>query len=279
MILSGQSKYLNLFAPETIGKVQNSAAELGYRTNIFASNLSPEKTPFFALITAAIEHEDELTYDAFESLFVGGVLSVSADAGAHPIVLTVPPEAPATRVNAIDNILFGGVFGTIARSPSTSIEERLRTQLQYDQPVVVVFPSNPANWRSNVIEADNAAIGKVAGEIFAGKGRTKWAVVCFSTPIASHEARIQSLELTANACRTPLEIIRLDANPLSARGLPEILTQRLARVGPDAVFCVNTRLDRRRDGRRKPTRSRTGHQDGPHRRGLPLLGRGNGGQG
>src|SRR5258708_18531980 len=86
MILSGQTKYVDLFNPGTVRKVHRSAATLGYRTNVFASSLGTSRTPFFALIIAGSEHGDDLVFDAFEARFVGGVLATSADAGTFPIV-------------------------------------------------------------------------------------------------------------------------------------------------------------------------------------------------
>src|SRR6476660_1272584 len=72
MILSGQTKYVDLFNPDTVQKVHRSAAQLGYRTNVFAASLGTSRTPVFALIIAGSEHWDDWGYDAFEAHFVGG---------------------------------------------------------------------------------------------------------------------------------------------------------------------------------------------------------------
>jgi LacI family transcriptional regulator len=239
MILSGRSNYLALFSRETVRKVNRIAESLGYRTNVFASSLGTSRTPFFSLIIAGSDPENEFAYDAFESLMVSGVLGVSSSAGTYPIVLTTGDLDPA-EMKSVDDIICGGVFGTIARTPSPHIEAKLLEQLGRHQPVAVVFPRSLSKWRSNAIDTDNEAMGSMAGEIFARNGLKKWALVCFTATSPSHEARAKGLAQAARRFNAKLQIIRLDTDPLHLDGLPEVVIPRLLRAKPQAVLGANT---------------------------------------
>ncbi len=239
MILSGQARYVALFNRETVRKVNRTAEALGYRTNVFASSLGISRTPFFAMVIAGNDPENEWAYDAFESLMVSGVFAVSASAGTYPIVLTTG-NLDAAQSKAVDDIICGGVFGTIARTPPPSVEALLLEQLDRHHPVAVVFPASLSKWHSNAIDTDNEAMGAMAGEIFARNGRKKWAMVCFSSTSPSHEARREGLVRVARQCDAKVEVIRLDVDPLHLGNVSELLIPMLLRSRPDAVLGVNT---------------------------------------
>src|SRR5262249_14152399 len=143
-------------------------------------------------------------------------------------------------MKAVDDIISGGVFGTIARTPPTSIEYRLREQLHRQQPVAVVFPETASRWPSNVIDADNVMMGTLAGDMFACNHRKKWTLTGSKPHSRSNEARREGLALSAKNHGAKLQIIRLDVDPLFVTGLPEMLLPRLLRAQPDAIFGVNT---------------------------------------
>ncbi len=241
MILSGQENYRKLFNPQTVSKVCRSAAALNYRTNVFASSLGKNKTPFFALVIPGSGYETwSWRYDAFESLLLGGVLAVSSETNTYPIVLTLSVDATEPRIQAVEDIIAGGVFGTIARTPPPPLASSLRHQLKHGYPSVVIFPEQGHDWPSNVIDADNVRMGKAAGEIFAQNGRRKWAVICFKTRSVSQNQRREGLQSAAKHHGAKLQVIQLPQT-LETGAIKDMLISRFLRSSPDAIFGVNAR--------------------------------------
>ncbi len=240
MILSGRAGYRKLFNPETVRKVCRSAAALKYRTNVFASSLGRHKTPFFALVVPGSGYDtwQGWSYEAFESLLVGGVLAVSAETNTYPIVLTLAADATEARIKAVDDIISGGVFGTIARTPPPALVHRLHDHIQEGYPAVVVFPECGFKWPSNVVDADNVGMGRLAGEILARNGRKKWSIICFKSDSLSQEARRRGFQEAARRHGATVRVIRVEptSNPSQ---IGELLIPRLLRTRPDGLFGVN----------------------------------------
>jgi len=240
MILSGRAGYRKLFNPETVRKVCRSAAVLKYRTNVFASSLGRHKTPFFALVVPGSGYEtwQGWSYESFESLLVGGVLAVSAETNTYPIVLTLAADATEARIKAVDDIISGGVFGTIARTPPPVLVERLHDHIQEGYPTAVVFPECGFKWPSNVVDADNVGMGRLAGEILARNGRKKWALVCFKSDSLSQEARRRGFQEAARRHGATVRVLRIEPTSNPSR-IGELLMPRLLRTRSDGLFGVN----------------------------------------
>ncbi len=241
LVLSGRTEALAQFQAETIERVRRSAEVLGYRANLFAASLLAERSSFFALIVRPTRHADPdaWRYSAYDAEFMSGVTETTTAHEVYPIVAMAGPDAAETRVQAIERIMAGGVFGTIARTPGEALSGRLRDRMQRRHPVVVVFPEPDQGWSHNTIDVDNLAVGRGAGRLLADRRAKRWLLIRDAAP-SGQESRETGCRSIAGEAEAQCETVEVS----STSGLLEpdrVLMQRIGDFRPDGVFGLTLR--------------------------------------
>jgi LacI family transcriptional regulator len=241
LILSGKPHWLEQFNPDTITRVRDCARKLGYRANLFASGLSTHSTPFFALVVQDIEQERTAAWHhwAFEGAMLAGAIAAGTSSEKYPVVTAVPREANEEATRPVRNIIDGGVFGTIVRTPSKTLEKYLKKRLKSEHPLVVVFPRKISDWPTNALDIDNVALGESVGTILNHRKRRCWAVVRYTQYRPLHRIRIEGLEKVARKANAEIKTLRLPIG-VDEEQAGDIVARRFKKIKPDGVFAVDS---------------------------------------
>ena len=243
LILSDRQEWVRQFHPETVTRVRETAAKLGYHPNLFAAGLPTKTSPFIALIIRDFVRQDPSTWHlwAFEGELLACVVKQGTEVGLYPIVVTVDPFADEAGLQTVENVMEGGVFGSIVRAPNVLLEKFIRHHIGRGQRIVVIFPNRPSAWSTNAIAVDNLALGRLAGQLLAAQGRKRWAVVHYRNLKVreSHALRRKGFEQAAKQAGANLEVIKLP------RLIDEVTPQDLARIrklAPDGLLGLDSVL-------------------------------------
>jgi LacI family transcriptional regulator len=239
LILSGRPEYLAQFQPQTIQRVRSSAEQLGYRANLFASSLLAERALFYALVIRGHTPDQEAwRYGAYDSELMCGTAEGAAD--VYPIVALAGPDPDKAKVQGIERIMAGGVFGTIARTPAPMLEACLRQRMERGHPIAVVFPARLEDWPHNIVDVDNLAVGDWAGRLLAARGSKRWLLLTDEQYHAGQMLREQGCEAAARLAGVEWETICLPKD-LDAAELESWLADRIRCYRADGVFGMTLR--------------------------------------
>ncbi len=241
VILSQNSAYFHNFSQETVHKVRESAAKLGYRANLFASGLPARgSTIFFAVVLHDL-HDPKTTNRfrwGYDGDLLGGVTETALEVGAYPIVTLAKPQQAEFDIDSVDRIIGGGVFGAIVRTPSKLLEKRLRECLRDGCPIIVVFPDVISQWTTNAVDVDNRAMGEQAGRLLATNGRNRWLAIVDPQDHGPHAQRLAGFRAAAREAGAKVEVLACD-NGADPTHVQEAVQPRLpGRAGPDGVFAL-----------------------------------------
>lgn len=241
LILSGREGWLRQFRPDTVQRVRKTAQRLGYRANLFASGLPTKASPFFALVVHDVASQAVMLWHhwAFEGAFMAGVIQTAADRGMYPILATAGLNADEERILPVQQIVGGGVYGAIVRSPSTVLERFLRGRLKRGLPIVVVFPQRLSAWKTNVIDMDNIAVGETAAQLLAERGRKRWVLVCYKTLQHSWRLRISGFKRVAKKVGASVSTISLPRD-VDEESAADRLVPRIKRSRADGIFAIDS---------------------------------------
>jgi DNA-binding LacI/PurR family transcriptional regulator len=240
LILSGREEWLRQFHPDTVAKVRKYADRLGYRANLFASGLPSKATLFFAIVVHDVDSPNARAWHhwVFEGAFMGGVIQRATEREVYPILATADERADEERIRPVKQIIDGGVFGAIIRTPNPLLERFLRARLRRGQRIVVAFPRKLAAWPSNAIDVDNAAIGETVGNLFAARGRKQWLFARCKAPRDAHRLQFEALNRVAERVGATVQTIQLPMD-LDETTAGDFAAPRIRRARADAIFGVD----------------------------------------
>lgn len=241
LILSAREGWIDQFRPETIEAVRRAADRLGYRTNLFASGLPTQGSLFFALVLAGIEYRSIGTWHhwGFEGALLAGVIEEATKRGVYSILATADAEADKAQLQPVFQIIEGGVFGSIVRTPSAVLERFLRARAKRGQRVVVVFPGRLDRWPVNAIDVDNRAVGETVGRLLAARNRKRWVLIRYRSRREYWNLRIAGVERVAEEVGASLQHVVVPTG-LEESDLANILASRLHRLKPDGLFAIDS---------------------------------------
>lgn len=241
LILANRTDYIRQFRPETVSRVRATADRLGYRNTLLASSLRSLRSSFFGLVLRGPQGREVGLWhnQAFEGLFVAGVLSAATEAGIYPVVATQTESQQTDAADRINAVLDGGVFGAIVRSPQEFLMEVLKPRIERGLPVVSVFPDVPTRFESNMIDMDNVAAGRRAGHLLADAGRRRWLVVQNYPPSDAQRLRENGIRQAAENCNADVRIDCLP-NGLDEDGIVQWIGPKLKVSPPDGIFATSS---------------------------------------
>lgn len=243
LILSEREEWVRQFHPETVARVRETAARLGYHTNLFAAGLPNKSSPFVALVIRDFVRQDPSNWHlwAFEGELLACVVKRGGEVGLFPIVVTMDPFADEEALQPVEHIMDGGVFGSIVRAPNATLEKFLHQQISRGQRIVTIFPDQPSRWPRNAITVDDHAAGRMAGQLLAAQGRRNWAVVHYRNIKVreSHQVRRKGFEQVAKEVGAKVHAVRL---PRLIEEVTPADLARIRRLGADGFFGLDSVL-------------------------------------
>ncbi|HOA73922.1 MAG TPA: LacI family DNA-binding transcriptional regulator [Phycisphaerae bacterium] len=241
LVLSERPGWVEQFHPDTVKKVRAAAEKLGYRRNIFASAMPAGSTAFFALVLREMTPAGAESWQhwGFEGALLEGVNAGAEQHGVHPIVVTAPADPSDADVTKIANVIEGGVFGSIVRTPGAVLEDLLWARLQLGHPIVVVFPTEMTAWPSNIIDVDNVAVGQIAGKLLAARKRRQWMLVRFQQMSEAHKLRVDGFTQAARQAGVRPATLRLPMG-IDEHEAAVLIARQLERVSVDGIFAVDS---------------------------------------
>ncbi len=241
VILSGRPSGLKQFHPDTIDRVRRSADKLGYRANLFASSIATRDSTFFALVIEDLAETklDQWHLWAFEGELLSGIISSAAAAGLYPVIATDSSSHENSSTKPIEDLIAGGVMGTIVRTPNAELEKHLRFRIKQGHPVIVVFPSRSSRWKSNVIDLDNHRVGEKAAELLHERGCRRCAIAHYKKRSEPHRHRCEGFESTCERLGMAFERIVLPLE-IDDVGIGEWVERRLKRMNVEGFFGIDS---------------------------------------
>jgi LacI family transcriptional regulator len=241
LILADRPGWVDQFHPDTVKKVRSVAEKLGYRRNIFASAMPSGATAFFALVLQEMANAGPESWQhwAFEGALLEGVNAGAEQHEVHPIVVTTPAEPNDADVTKVANVIEGGVFGSIVRTPGPVLEDLLWARLQLGHPIVVVFPMEMSAWPSNAIDVDNLAVGQTAGKLLVANKRRNWGLVRFQQTTEAHKLRVDGFTQAARHAGARVSTVRLPLG-VDEHEAAALIAKQLERTPVDAIYAVDS---------------------------------------
>jgi len=239
LILGNRQDMIARFRSETVQKVRQAAESLGYRTNLLALSLRSPRPSFFGLVLRGPGHGDPGSVwwhrQAFEGMFLAGALDASRALRLHPVVATQDLPDPQEALVVCREVLDGGVFGAVVRSPTPVITDMLRGQIERKMPVVMVFPEDCSRCQSNSIDLDNVETGRVAGQLLYAAGHGRWLAVLEHKTWEALRVRLQALKHFADEAGASVEVVDLPP-AITIDEASSWLPPRLRELRPDGIY-------------------------------------------
>lgn len=240
LILANRRDMIDRFRPETVDRVRKAAETLGYRANLLALSLRSPRPSFFALVLRGPGQVDPDSvswhHQAFEGMFLAGALEASRALRLYPVVATQDLPKTEDSLLALTEVLEGGVFGAVIRSPVAVLHEPLSRHIQQGMPIVTVFPERPDLYPTNVIDLDNAATGELAGRLLHEAGRRRWLFLLQADVWEALRIRQAGLRRFAEQTGSSLEELIVPAD-LAEADVPGWLAARFKDMKIDGVYA------------------------------------------
>jgi DNA-binding LacI/PurR family transcriptional regulator len=223
-----------------VEKVRQAATSLGYRANLLAISLRSPRPTFFALIIRgpAKYDADSISWhhQAFEGMFLAGALEASRALKLYPVVATQDTRNPDDSLQATSEVLDGGVFGAVVRSPVAALGEPLHRHIEQGTPVVVVFPYAATRFTTNTVDLDNVAAGQCAGRLLHAAGRRRWLAVMEAEHWQAVCDRRNGLEEHARGVGASLESFTVPED-VGEDQVPSWLAAKFREIRPDGIYA------------------------------------------
>jgi DNA-binding LacI/PurR family transcriptional regulator len=213
-------------APETLARVHEAAAALGYQVNDLARGLLANRSRLVGLVTSDFD-------TPFRANMIAALSQALINRGNLPVVINIGATAEDIA-NASRQLLGYRAEATIFLSgtPPTSLVELTRRN---GQPQILI---NRAETGLDSVHCDDQDGAQQAFEALRLSGAARFAVINKAKPSPSLLAREQAFAGFAAASRFRARIVR--AGNSDYDGGREAARRLLARgAPPEAVFCVN----------------------------------------
>lgn len=250
-ILRRVEPHFSRYAKDTIAKVQQVAAEIGYAPSLLATSLRRKQVPFFGVFFEFVRRGDAAP-DGGQSIMMWqvceGIANAARQSHRYPVVLTSPNPAsgmPAST-SELDLIVRSGLSGVIAAvHPETWLNHVARWE-EAGVPCISLFDAGSPEAPRWYVDLDNHAVGRTAWEYLFRHGHRK--TICLhqsdssraisdrmtafrqSAFSAGEGSAVEELVLTAEQVR------QVDAGAMeSCRSLSDALKRGRA----TAIFCAD----------------------------------------
>jgi DNA-binding LacI/PurR family transcriptional regulator len=240
LILAGRKDVVSRFKPATVARVRETARAMGYHTNLMAVSLRSPHPFFFGMVLRGAGTADTVSWhhQAFEGQFLAGALEAARALKLYPVLATQDSPDPEGAVGCVQDLLDGGVFGAVLRTPVPALDEPIRRRIEQGTPVVMVFPEHPATHSENTIDMDNLAAGRLAGELLQRAGRSRWVIVREERGWEAIRLREEGAVQIGRESGARLDVLPVPAG-LGERETMAWLMPRLKDLQPDGVYAAS----------------------------------------
>ena len=242
LILTDRKDVVSRFKPETVARVRGVAAQMGYHANLMALSLRKAHPSFFGLILRGAGGPDAISWhhQAFEGQFLAGAVEASRKLQLYPVLATQGSPDREGALERVRGVLDGGVFGAVFRTPVPVLDEPIHRQIEQGLPVVIVFPERTLTCRSNAIDVDNVAAGRLAGWLLHEAGRHRWVVIREELLWEAVQLREEGILAVAAEVGARAEVLAVPPGVGGEKGTMEWLAPRLRNVKPDGVYAASS---------------------------------------
>ncbi len=239
LILANRQDMISRFRAATVEKVRQAAETLGYRANLLALSLRSPHPSFFALLLRGPGRRDPDSvawhHQAFEGMFLAGALEASRSLRLYPVVATQDLPDAQESLQATREVLDGGVFGAVVRTPLAVLRGPLQQQIERGMPVVMVFPDDSSSCRSNVIDLDNVETGRTALRLLHEAGRRRCLVLHEEHMWDALRVRLQGTKRQAQEAGCPIHELSIPAGTTADHPVTW-LAARLSELKVDGIY-------------------------------------------
>jgi len=241
LILTNRDEVLSRFRPDTVERVRQIAKEMGYQANLAAISLRGAHPSFFALILRGTPNADAISWhhQAFEGQLLAGALDASREAKLYPLLAVQDSPDPEGALEQVEEVLDGGVFGAVIRTPLDGMEESIHRQIKIGLPVVVCFPGRASHYPTNVIDMDNREAGAVAVQLLHDSGSRRIALIRGEATWEAVRLREEGARQAAERLGLEIEVI-LTPTDQAENELSRYLVSPLKQMLPDGVYAASS---------------------------------------
>jgi len=250
-ILRRVEPHFSRYAKDTIARVQQVAAEIGYAPSLLATSLRRRQVPFFGVFFEFVRRGDAAP-DGGQSIMMWQVCEGIANAARqdhrYPVVLTSPNPASGLPASAheLDLIVRSGLSGVIAAvHPETWVNHVARWE-EAGVPCISLFDAGSQDRPRWYVDLDNCAVGRSAWEYLYRHGHRR--AICLHQSESSQaisDRMVAFSQAAGSACEqtrveelilTPEQVRQADAGQFQSCRL---LIDALERGGATAIFAAD----------------------------------------
>ena len=163
------------YAKETIKRVEQAAAELGYTPNLLATSLRDRRLPFFGIFFDFVRARDVSPTGGLPAIMwqvYEGIANTARKAGRYPVLLTSPGAdvSLADDPEKLDQVVRSGLSGVIAAVHETTWEDHLDRWEKFGVPCISLFDAGQPDRPRWYVDLDNRAVGRQAWEYLSKQG-------------------------------------------------------------------------------------------------------------
>jgi DNA-binding LacI/PurR family transcriptional regulator len=167
---------------ECAARVRAAAARLGYKPLRDRSGRSnPEPLAGKRIAIAMLGIDRTLAALPVVAEAIHGAEEALAEAGAHPMIVNVPD--PAAPPRSLRRVKFDGVLGKAAMQGNVARAFTSRLRATLGEAPLVWMLGRPAGAPGDVVDPDDAEVGRLAAEALVAKGHRRAVIV---NPKADH---------------------------------------------------------------------------------------------
>lgn len=241
LILANRKDMVERFKTETVARVREVAKRMGYHANLMAISLRSPHPSFFALILRGAATRDVVSWhhQAFEGQFLAGAMEASRSLGLYPVLATQDSRDREAGLQRVRGVLDGGVFGAVVRTPVSVLQETTDRAIEHGLPVAIVFPEHPTASRSNAIDMDNVASGRLAGRLLHDAGRCRWVIVREEQSWEAIQLREEGALAVAQQSGAEAETLAVPSG-MAEKEATMWLAPRLRDLKPDGIYAASS---------------------------------------
>jgi LacI family transcriptional regulator len=177
------------YARDTIKRVEQAAAELGYVPNMLATSLRDRRLPFFGIFFDFVRARDVSSTGGLPAMMwqlYEGIANTARKAGRYPVLLASPGAdvSLADDPGELDRVVRSGLSGVIAAVHETTWKDHLSRWERLGVPCISLFEAGDLEQPRWHVDLDNRAVGRQAWEYLRDQGHQ-----CVLCPLGKNPSR------------------------------------------------------------------------------------------
>jgi LacI family transcriptional regulator len=238
-ILRKVEPHFSRYAKDTIEKVEQAAAEVGYAPSMLATSLRLGQVPFFGIFFEFVRPGDVSPSGGMSSMMwqvYEGIASAARKQHRYPVVLTSPDPGAglADSPEELERVVRSGLAGVIAAVFPDTWRDHLARWEAAGVPCISLFDHGDADLPRTFVDLDNHAVGRLAWQHLREHGHKH--VTCLY-PLVSSAAisdRIEGFRQARAEDGLDTSVVQLDCPRLTGDRFDQADAERVLSALKDA---------------------------------------------